>query len=133
MLRYEYKVVPAPRRGEKSRAARTTPDRFALALTSLMNELGRDGWEYLRADTLPCDERSGLTGTKTSFQSLLVFRREMTGEAAERPPMLAALEETPASAPRLGPANDAPSGAAPSLGPAKGQAAGLVTTGLAAE
>ena len=35
---YEYKVVPAPRKGEKARGARTTPDRFALALTSLMND-----------------------------------------------------------------------------------------------
>ncbi len=40
MPRYEYKVVPSPRKGEKARDAKTTPDRFALALTSLMNKLG---------------------------------------------------------------------------------------------
>ena len=76
MPRYEYKVVPAPRRGEKARGLRTTEERFAQALTTLMNSLGRDGWDYVRADTLPVDERAGLTGTKTSFQNMLVFRRQ---------------------------------------------------------
>ena len=52
---YEYKVVPAPQKGEKAKGAKTTADRFAVALTSLMNQLGRDGWDYVRADTLPCE------------------------------------------------------------------------------
>ncbi len=119
MLRYEYKIVPSPRKGEKARGARTTPDRFALALTTLMNGLGRDGWEYLRADTLPCDERVGFTGSKTTFQSVLVFRRELvaaveaSGEASGgagegKPPDLAATLR----------AVEAPMGAAPALGPA---------------
>lgn len=78
MQRYEYKVVPAPKRGEKARGIKSTEDRFAFTLTQMMNDLGRDGWDYVRADTLPCDERSGLTGTKTTFQNMLVFRRTLT-------------------------------------------------------
>lgn len=89
---YEYKVIPAPRRGEKTRGAKTTADRFAHALTQVMNDLGRDGWEYLRADTLPCEERVGLTGKTTAFQNMLVFRR--VAEAAG-----ARSAETPAPAP----------------------------------
>lgn len=81
MLRYEFKVIPAPRRGEKARGLKSTEDRFALAMTNLMNEMGRDGWDYVRADTLPVDERSGLTGTKTSYQNLLVFRRPLIQKA----------------------------------------------------
>jgi hypothetical protein len=77
MQRYEYHVVPAPRRGEKARGAKTTEERFALALTRLMNDLGRDGWEYLRADTLPCEERAGLTGKTTAFRHRPVFRRPL--------------------------------------------------------
>lgn len=123
MQRYEYKVVPSPRKGEKSRVAKTTSDRFALALTQVMNRLGQDGWEYLRADTLPCDERSGLTGTKTSFQNMLVFRRVLTGEAAVAPLAEPATTVTPFQ-PVLG-AAEAPVGAAPALGPAN--------PGLAAE
>jgi len=83
MKRYEYQVVPAPKKGEKAKGAKTTADRFAVALTALMNKMGMDGWDYIRADTLPCDERVGLTGTKTQFQNMLVFRREMIAEAVE--------------------------------------------------
>jgi len=139
MNRFEYKVVPAPRRGEKSRGLKTTEDRFALALTNLMNTLGAEGWDYVRADALPCDERAGLTGgIKTSFQNMLVFRRGLAaGTATEtQVPILRIAQGTgaevqidsppvPAQSPlRLGSA-EPPQGAAPALGPAK--------PGLAAE
>lgn len=123
MQRYEFKVIPAPRRGEKSRAAKSTEDRFALALTSLMNRMGAEGWDYVRADVLPCDERSGLTGTKTSFQNMLVFRRPIEAEALAEPPQavpfLRAEPEMRDLPPlRLG-AAEPPAGVAPPLGPAK--------------
>jgi hypothetical protein len=81
MQRYEYRVIPAPRRGEKSREARSTPERFALALTQIMNKMGAEGWDYLRTDTLPCEERVGLTGRQTTFQHMLVFRRPLAQAA----------------------------------------------------
>lgn len=121
MQRYEYKVVPSPRKGEKARGARTTSDRFALALTSLMNKLGAEGWEYLRADALPCDERVGFTGSKTTYQNILVFRRVIEAEAALPPLMLSAVAEMPRH-PVLG-AADQPEGAAPPVGPANPLAA----------
>lgn len=77
MPRYEYKVVAAPKKGQKARGVRSTEDRFALALQTVMNDQGIDGWEYQRTDTLPCEERSGLTGKSTAFQNLMVFRREI--------------------------------------------------------
>ena len=127
MQRYEYHVVPAPRRGEKARGAKTTEERFALALTRLMNDLGHDGWEYLRADTLPCEERAGLTGKTTAFQHMLVFRRTAAPAQAApaqagasprlaEPLAIAALEGS--APPIAAPADDAPS-AAPPLGPAQ--------------
>ncbi len=115
MPNFEYKVVAAPRRGEKARGAKSTAERFALALTTLMNSLAQDGWEYLRADALPCDERSGLTGTKTSFQNLLVFRRTLA--AAEEAPQPMHLAAPVTFIPVLG-AAQTPVGAAPPLGPA---------------
>lgn len=75
MQRYEYKVIPAPNRGEKARGLKTTGDRFAHAMTLLLNEMAADGWEYVRADTLPCEERTGLTGRNNTYQNLLTFRR----------------------------------------------------------
>lgn len=115
-MRYEFKVVPAPRRGEKARGLKTTEERFALALTNVMNALGAEGWDYVRADTLPVDERSGLTGVKTSFQNMLVFRRELTEAAPLR--LLAAEAPVMPATPRLGAASDAFEGAAPRVGPA---------------
>jgi hypothetical protein len=114
MQRYEFKVIPAPRRGEKARGVKTTEDRFALALSGLMNSLGAEGWDYVRADTLPVDERSGLTGTKTTFHSMLVFRRPLaagsTAPAVPEEPVFVATR-------RIGPADVAPGGAPP-VGPA---------------
>ncbi len=131
MPKYEFKVVPAPRRGEKARGVKTTEDRFALALTTLMNDLGRDGWDYLRADSFPVDERAGFTGTKTTQHLLLVFRRviEVAAPAAPAPvapaapaPARASLMAdavTPALTRKLGAAEPADTGTAPAVGGAK--------------
>ena len=81
-MTYEYRVVPAPTRGKKARGLKGPAERFAHALSEAINELAREGWEYLRTDTLPAEERSGLTGRTTVFQNMLVFRRELEAEAA---------------------------------------------------
>lgn len=81
-MTYEYKVVPAPVRGLKAKGVKTAEDRFALALETAMNALAGDGWEYLRTDTLPSEQREGIMGKKsTVYQNMLVFRR--TKEAAK--------------------------------------------------
>lgn len=120
MQRYEYKVMPAPKRGEKTRSAKTTEDRFAYALTQVMNTLGAEGWEYLRADTLPCDERAGLTGTRTTYQNMLVFRRTLpaTDTVAAASSTLRAVVDADPPAAKLGTAV-VPQGVAPAVGPAK--------------
>lgn len=133
MQRYEYKVIPAPRKGEKSRGVKTIEDRFALALTMVMNDLGRDGWDYVRADTLPVDERAGFTGTKTTFQNMLVFRRAVAADSSLEPKLLTA--EPAAAMPRLGPA-EVPAGIAPAVGPANPvlpTVTAVANPGLAAE
>ncbi|MFZ3581087.1 DUF4177 domain-containing protein [Loktanella sp. DJP18] len=78
MAHYEYKVVPAPRRGEKLRGVRASEDRFAIALASVMNAQAADGWEYQRTETLPSEKREGLMGKATVFQNMMVFRRMKT-------------------------------------------------------
>lgn len=82
MTVYEYKVIPAPNRGEKAKGVKSPEARFAFALQRLMNQLAKDGWEFLRSETLPSEERSGLTQTVTHWRSLLVFRRPLAGDAA---------------------------------------------------
>ena len=93
MTGFEYKVVPAPMRGLKAKGIKGTPARFANALQSVMNDLGADGWEYQRTDTLPVEERVGLTGKTTSFQNMLVFRRALTAAVEEMQEVAALIED----------------------------------------
>jgi hypothetical protein len=91
MPSFEYKAVPAPRRGLKAKGIKTVEDRFAHAVTELMNRMAAEGWEYLRADSLPSEERSGWTGKTTEIaHNLLVFRRETRAAAATPAPVPAA-------------------------------------------
>lgn len=90
-MSYEYRVIPAPVKGTKAKGVKTTQERFALSLQETMNAMAADGWEFQRAETLPSEERSGLTGTKTVYHNVMVFRRAREAElAAFRPRLLEA-------------------------------------------
>ncbi|KPP92036.1 MAG: hypothetical protein HLUCCA08_06875 [Rhodobacteraceae bacterium HLUCCA08] len=108
---FEYKVVPAPKKGRKARGVKGSDGRFAHALEHEMNRMGAEGWEFQRADTLPCEEREGLMGRTTLFQTMLVFRRPLAATAdaapAEEAPA-ALIEDRSADAP----AQDSPDGPA---------------------
>ncbi len=82
MPRYEYKVIPAPSKGQKAKGVKTPEGRFALSVETVLNEMGAEGWEYLRAELLPSDERSGLTGSATNWRNVLVFRRAAEDDVA---------------------------------------------------
>ncbi len=83
MTGFEFRVVPAPKRGVKAKGAKTGEERFAAALAEVMNALGAEGWDYVRSDVLPCEERQGLTGKTTVYHSVLVFRRGSPAPAAK--------------------------------------------------
>ena len=85
MAGFEYKVVPAPAKGTKAKGVKAVEDRFALTVEELLNEMGAQGWEYQRADTLPSIERSGLTGSTTNWRHVLVFRRSLEDEVKIEP------------------------------------------------
>lgn len=100
MPTFEYKVVPAPARAERARGIKGTTALFANTLAAIMNELGREGWEYQRADTLPCEERSGFTGKTTTFQNMLVFRR-VAAEQVDQSAITSPAKTEPAHSPVL--------------------------------
>ncbi|OZB16893.1 MAG: hypothetical protein B7X55_07165 [Rhodobacterales bacterium 34-62-10] len=107
-MSYEYRVIPAPVKGTKAKGAKTAEERFALTLQEAMNSMAADGWEFQRAETLPSEERSGLTGRKTVYHNMLVFRR--TNAAAveafqprEMPPLSAQEARTDAPVPFIRP------------------------------
>ena len=96
MIRYEYKVLPAPSRGQRGKGVKGSDGKFANALETLMNLMGSDGWEYQRADTLPSEERAGIASKTTVFRNVLVFRRPVeTDVEAFEPKLLDAPNEEP--------------------------------------
>lgn len=95
MQRYEYKIVPAPNKGTKAKGVKTPEGRFAHTLESLLNELAAEGWEFQRAELLPSEERSGLTGSTTNWRNVLVFRRALDSEATVEVPVVAPVGDTP--------------------------------------
>lgn len=95
MPNFEYKVVPAPVKGQKAKGVKTPEGRFAVSVETVLNQMGAEGWEYLRAELLPSEERTGLTGSATNWRNVLVFRREIAGGVAQFQPRV--LQETPAT------------------------------------
>ena len=77
MADYEYKVVAAPRRTKSFKGVRSHEDQFAHVLMEVMNDLAREDWEYVRAESLPCEEKTGLTSRVVGYQTVLVFRRSV--------------------------------------------------------
>jgi Domain of unknown function (DUF4177) len=96
MTRYEYKVVPAPTKGLKAKGVKTPEGRFANSVQSVLNTQGAEGWEYLRSELLPSEERTGLTGSTTHWRNVLVFRRALPGVQVVTIPEAAAPTDEPA-------------------------------------
>ena len=115
MTRFEYKVMAAPSRAPKVRGADSVEARFAVALAGVLNREGMEGWEYLRAETLPVEERAGLTGTRTSFRTVLIFRRPTGPATAGESPRLIENRSSEAEAGPSGPTLN--SGIRPTLAP----------------
>ena len=99
MSSYEYTVIPAPARGEKSKAAKTGIERFAATLSDTLNEMAQDGWDYVRAETLPAEERAGLTSRTTVYHNLLIFRRALDEQPSRAPLTHSEIPLAPPAAP----------------------------------
>lgn len=113
MQRYEYKVVPAPQKGTKARGVKTPEGRFANSIEQLLNLMGQDGWEYQRAELLPSEERTGLTGSAVNWRNVLVFRRAVQSEAAQEPVAADEPDSAPMARPVPGPEAVMPDDPAP--------------------
>jgi hypothetical protein len=128
MAQYEYHVLPAPGRAEKVRGAKTPAERFAGTLTQIMNAMAAEGWEYVRADSLPCEEGKMFRGKTISQYNLLVFRRAlhqpmadttMIGGPLPVPPAGMPMMAAPPTGPHLRTTWDDHDTTAPALGPAR--------------
>lgn len=121
MPKFEYRIVPAPEKSPRIRGLKGAP-LFAFTLEEVMNSLGADGWQYLRAETLPHDERTGLTSRKTTYRNMLIFQREIvevSTSAAVAVPRPARVQATRPAPPPLSrdPEADMPPSAGRASGP----------------
>lgn len=82
MTSYEYKTLPAPRRERRVRGQKAGADAFAAAIQAVLNDQAAAGWEFQRAESLPCDEKKGLFGRRQEvLHALLIFRRAVATPA----------------------------------------------------
>jgi hypothetical protein len=105
MSHYDYKVVPAPKRAKRVKGVKSAEELFALTLTEAINEVARQGWEYVRAEHMPAEASRGwFRSSAAEDQTVLVFRRprETLG------PRLAAVRPEPDAA-EIPPAPEIPS------------------------
>lgn len=95
MDHFDYKAVPAPRRSKKAKGVREPAELFAMTLTDAINEQSREGWEYVRAETLPAETPRGFFRRAAEEDvTMLIFRRAR----ASRDPLIEA--HTPAGGER---------------------------------
>ncbi|MBZ8119017.1 DUF4177 domain-containing protein [Roseovarius sp. LXJ103] len=107
MPAFEYKICPAPLKGKKAPGVKTPEARFAHTIEAFVNSRAAEGWEYIRSDILPSEERQGLTSSQTVYRTLMVFRRPVEAALstadvvmAEAPSMVETAPEGSTSEPR---------------------------------
>ncbi|MCP5072757.1 MAG: DUF4177 domain-containing protein [Rhodobacteraceae bacterium] len=103
MQTYEYKVIPAPNRPKRFKGVKGNAARFAEVLAKSMNDQAKDGWEYVRSDSMPVEEKAGLLKGRTeNYHTVLVFRRAK----GETEPEMAGYLEDMSSPPPPAPSQD---------------------------
>ena len=77
MTRYEFKVLPAPRRAKRLKGLTRGDNRFCATITEFLNENSLEGWEFIGFETMPLEQRRFLFLTYFSECACLIFRREI--------------------------------------------------------
>lgn len=76
MTVYDYRVIPAPKRMRRVKGIKTTAELFSMTLGETINAAARDGWEYVRAESLPATEEGGWFRRPVEVvETVLIFRR----------------------------------------------------------
>jgi hypothetical protein len=100
MTFYDYKVAPAPRQVKRVKGTKSGSEAFAHTLADAINAAAREGWEYVRAESLPAQEQGGWFRRGAEVvETVLIFRRPRESLG---PRLAAARPEPEADGPRLG-------------------------------
>ena len=72
----EYKTVPAPRRIKKIKGVKGPEATLAKMVEEIISEQASSGWDYVRTDTFPVEEKPGLFSSReTVLKGVMVFKR----------------------------------------------------------
>lgn len=72
----EYKTVPAPRRVKKIKGVKGPEATLAKMVEEIISEQASSGWDYVRTDTFPVEEKPGwFASRETILKGVMVFRR----------------------------------------------------------
>ncbi|WP_179381174.1 DUF4177 domain-containing protein [Jannaschia marina] len=85
---YEYDVVPAPTKPMRVPGITKENERVAYELGELFNDMAVEGWEYVRADRIPIDNVTGISGNLPTTHTMLVFRRPLALPPAQGQPLV---------------------------------------------
>jgi hypothetical protein len=98
-MTFEYKCVGGPERPKRLRGS-SRSDRVAFAMQEIIDAEAVDGWEYLRTDLVPVEEKAGLfSRTQEVHRAVLIFRREIAAALSARPALAAAQSRSIAAVP----------------------------------
>lgn len=115
MTGYNYKTVAAPRRLKKVKGVKGQDELLAHSVEELIAVEAAQGWEYLRADTFPVEERGGMfSKPAVTERAVLVFRKPVAVQSPQ-PVQRQAAPVQPVAAPAPQPATQQPQ-PAPSVG-----------------
>jgi len=116
-MRYEYKTVGAPEKGQRRRGLKSPSDRVAAAFEEIIEAEAVDGWEYLRTDLVPVTERANwFSRSRMVTRAVMVFRRPLEQarpaefRESSRPTPVPRAEPTVMPGPRTAATTDSPSG-----------------------
>jgi hypothetical protein len=77
MERYEYRLVKAPGPACAASGVHPREDGLAEEILEIMNEAGREGWQFLRRESLAGGRPSGWLRRRAQCHDYLVFRRPL--------------------------------------------------------
>ncbi len=77
MERFEYCLVEAPKKSSKYKRSSKSDDMFAHTVMDGMNELAREGWQFLRTETMYERRRTGFFIGKPRVHEYMVYRRAL--------------------------------------------------------
>lgn len=108
MTGYSYKTVAAPRRLKKVKGVKGKDALLARTVEDLIAVEAAQGWEYLRADTFPVEEKGGMFSKPVvTERAVLVFCKPIAVQPAYTAPQPAPVQHQP-SAPPAAPVHQAP-------------------------